>query len=76
MSSPSPSPRTSLKNETPSPITVTTVDRTDAATGGERNDMNNNGDNDETTATSNGKRVADVPVRKIAGKKISALFEV
>lgn len=69
MNSPSPSPRTSLKAEaSPSP---TSVDKTDATT--VRNDLNNN---DGVGGETNGKRVSDVPVRKIAGKKISALFEV
>lgn len=74
-SSPTPSPRTSLTS-TSSPVTASSPvvaalssDHTD--TTGERNDLNNNDDD----VTMVGKRT-DVPVRKIAGKKISALFEV
>lgn len=70
-SSPSPSPRTSLSKVDESPTGAVSVDKTD----GDRNDMNNNDDD----AESNGRRLsatAEIPVRKIAGKKISALFEV
>lgn len=60
-SSPTASPRTSLTT-----VVVLSADRMDAS--GDRNDLNNNGEE--------GGRRTDVPVRKIAGKKISALFEV
>lgn len=76
-SPPAVSPRTSLKIELNVPAQAMTTslsgDKTDTATtmsGDARNDLNNNHSGSE-----NVKRT-DVPVRKIAGKKISALFEV
>lgn len=69
-SSPSPSPRTSLSkvDESPPSTGAVCVDKTD----GDRNDMNNNDDAERKRTSAS----AEVPVRKIAGKKISALFEV
>lgn len=67
-SPPTASPRTSLKIELSAPQPDKTEMGTSSST---RNDMNNN----DSAGGENDKR-SDIPVRKIAGKKISALFEV
>lgn len=67
-SSPVPSPRTSFTKSDVSPASASSTDKLDTS-GGDKNDLNNN---DDAVMS----KRSDLPVRKIAGKKISALFEV
>lgn len=72
--SPLPLPALPLSSP-PSSLSGSVVDTSGGGTAGDRNDLNNN--DDAAVMALGNKRVADGPVvRKIAGKKISALFEV